>query len=114
MKNFFQNNKNIFITIIILVIVFFVFKYFRGTTISPTESLDNSVVSAGRDVVDLSNSIKTATLDSSLFSIPTYKALQDFSTEITSQPIGRVNPFSPIGSESSQTVTPTQTTSTKK
>jgi len=112
MKNFFQNNKNILITVIILIIGFYIFKYFKGAT-SPAESLDSSVVSAGRDVVDLSNSIKNATLDSSLFSIPTYKALQDFSTEITLQPIGRVNPFSPIGSESIQAV-PAQTTSTKK
>ncbi len=114
MKNFLQNNKNIIITIIIFVIGFYVFKYFKNTT-SPTESLDTSVVSAGKDVVDLSNSIKTATLNNSLFSIPAYKALQDFSTEIMSQPMGRTNPFSPIGSESvQQVVTPAPSTSTKK
>ena len=101
MKNLFQNNKNIIITIILFIVAFGVFKYFQNSD-TTTTPIDSSVLSAGKDVVDLSNSIQSATLDKTLFTIPAYRALQDFSTDIASQPIGRKNPFSPIGIESGQ------------
>ena len=103
MKNLFQNNKNIIITIILFIVAFGVFKYFQNSD-TTTAPIDSSVLSAGKDVVDLSNSIQSATLDKTLFTIPAYRALQDFSTDIASQPIGRKNPFSPIGIESGQVI----------
>ena len=104
MKNFLQSNKNIIIVVIFLIVAFIAYKYLVPSS-TPTSALNTSVVSAGADVVALSNSIKSATLDDgALVNSSEYMSLKDFSTTITMQPIGRVNPFSPIGSETGQII----------
>lgn len=119
MKNFLLNNKNIIITIILFIIAFAAYKLINVQNVPVVESIDNNVVMTGRDVVDLSNNIRSAKLETTLFNKPEYLILKDFSTIIPNQPKGRVNPFGAIGSDSagiiSQTPTPTAlATSTKR
>jgi len=40
--------------------------------------------------------LSSVTLDGSIFSNPSFQALVDFSTPITVEPVGRVNPFLPL------------------
>lgn len=42
--------------------------------------------------------LRAVKLDGSLFSDPGFVSLKDFSTEIIPEPIGRPNPFAPLGS----------------
>ncbi len=70
----------------------------------------------------LLSSIKSITLDTSIFSNPGYKALRDNPISLGTAVIGRQNPFAPIGVDSTtgqstgtlavQTLTPTKVTAT--
>lgn len=48
------------------------------------------------ELVSLLLGLQSIQLDSSLFEDPAFRSLQDFSTELSSQPVGRSNPFAPL------------------
>ena len=53
--------------------------------------------------------LRSVKLDGAIFSRPAFKELDDISTEIVSEPVGRANPFAPLSartSTSTQTFTP--------
>lgn len=63
-------------------------------TTSPEQSeLDAMTV----DLLALLLSLKTIDIDTTLFSDDRFKSLTDFSVELIKQPVGRPNPFLPIG-----------------
>ena len=73
-----------------------------GATGSP--SLD----AADQQLVSTLLALRAVTLSGTIFSDPAFLALQDFSTPIVPEPVGRDNPFAPLGrtatsSSSSQT-----------
>lgn len=47
----------------------------------------------------LLSSVKSITIDTSLFNNPAYKMLRDFPVSLGSDVVGRTNPFAPIGSD---------------
>src|SRR3989344_4647536 len=51
----------------------------------------------GRDMLAALDKMKAVRLDTSFFSNPVYKTLQDFTVQIPKQPVGRRDPFAPIG-----------------
>jgi len=57
-----------------------------GTTVDP-------------ELITMLIELRSIELDNSLFSRESFKSLKDFSIEISPQPVGRNNPFSPIGSD---------------
>ncbi|MDB5266952.1 MAG: hypothetical protein JWN89_767 [Parcubacteria group bacterium] len=92
-----QNNKGIVTAIIIVAVVMGIYKYFfkpADVVVDPT-AIDAPAV--GSDVLELNNSLQVVTLDPSIFSSAAYRGLVDFSVPIPVQPIGRKNPFNPIG-----------------
>lgn len=69
----------------------------------------------GAQVLTALNQLQLLKLDEKVFSDATFKSLKDFSRPIASEPVGRINPFSPIGIEKSATnVTMTATTTAPK
>jgi len=93
-----KNNLGALITIFVLIGLFFVYQnFFKSyTDVSTSVSINQNV---GQDLVELYNSIRTVTLDQSLFSSAAYRALLDFSTDLQLQSTGRRNPFDVIGSQ---------------
>lgn len=69
------------------------------TFVSAEQPLDLSIdaPAVGEDVVQLNSTLQAVTLDSSLFTSAAYRGLIDFSVEVPVQPMGRKNPFNPIG-----------------
>ncbi len=51
----------------------------------------------GTDIIALNASIERVNLDAAIFSSSAYRRLVDFSVQIPSQPVGRLNPFDVIG-----------------
>ncbi len=51
----------------------------------------------GRELLISLEKMKTINLDTTFFSDPAFTNLEDFTVEIPKQPIGRRNPFAPIG-----------------
>lgn len=51
----------------------------------------------GQEVVDTLRQLDAVKLDGAIFSEPAFAALKDFSTQIVPEPVGRPNPFAPLG-----------------
>ncbi|MBI2048684.1 MAG: hypothetical protein HYT30_02040 [Parcubacteria group bacterium] len=62
----------------------------EATTASPEE----------RAILDTLFQLRAIQLTGSIFSNPAFSALRDFRTEIVAEPIGRRNPFAPLGYDS--------------
>ncbi len=95
-----QKYKTLLIIVGVIVVVFFGFRMFSSDT--PSEGLTSEPVAGvipeeGGDLITLLLELKSITLDTSILQDPTFLTLQDFSVDIAPEPIGRPNPFAPIG-----------------
>jgi hypothetical protein len=112
--------KNIIIVLVVAGVGYFGYNYLTRTdTASDVLIQQNSADTSkmGAEVLAALNQLKTLKLDGSVFQDKTFLSLRDFSKPLTSEPVGRVNPFSPIGVENAGSVklapnTKTGTTST--
>ncbi len=101
-----KNNKlkiqKILLTIAIIVTVFFAYQYWAKADISDNAQLvsvkkDGAISEVGKETLETLLKLRSLSLDGSLFKDEVFKNLTDFSLELESQPIGRNNPFAPIG-----------------
>lgn len=71
------------------------------TSSAPTGSptIDN----ADQQLVSTLLALRAVTLNGSIFSDPAFLSLQDFSTTIVPEPVGRDNPFAPLQSKATTT-----------
>ena len=51
----------------------------------------------GREIVVLLNELQNINLDGSILDDPVFQSLIDFEQEVRAEPVGRNNPFDPIG-----------------
>lgn len=83
-----------------------------GLSPSPVEPDLTSTPAGGslveQGIVPTLLALRAVKLDGTIFSDPTFIRLKDFSTEIVPEPVGRTNPFAPLGKRSSGTATSTQ------
>ena len=94
--------KKIFTIIIIIAVAFAVYTYFfkvdRSAPLLSTEGVsevkDNV---AERELLSLLLELRTVQLKGEIFDDPTFRSLNDFGQVLEPQPIGRENPFAPIG-----------------
>lgn len=99
--NFFKQNQTAILVIVIIIIAFFAYTYFftgndESNAVLQTEQV-SEVTPADQDLISLLLELKAITLDEAIFSDPTFRSLQDFSQELVNEPVGRVNPFAPLG-----------------
>ena len=57
----------------------------------------------GQDVVDTLLTLRSIKLDGAIFSESAFTSLHDFSTQIVPEPVGRPNPFAPLGASGTTT-----------
>ncbi|OGG56568.1 hypothetical protein A2680_03095 [Candidatus Kaiserbacteria bacterium RIFCSPHIGHO2_01_FULL_55_37] len=75
--------------------------------LAPTAtSADVAPVDQG--IVQILLTLRAVKLDGMIFSDPTFMKLQDFSTEIQPETVGRTNPFAPIAPQSQTSTSSTQ------
>jgi len=92
-----KNKKTIILVIILLVLIFIGYKFFWNTDSAASDEtavIDNEVV---LKFVAMLEEIKALKLDVSFFASPIFTSLKDYTVEISPQPVGRKNPFAPIG-----------------
>jgi hypothetical protein len=99
-----DKTKQIIIAIVVIVIAFVVFKmYFSGSNIADqalTSDLPPAVtVVDGPAILSQLENLRSVTLDESVFTSAVFTGLINFERPIDPQPIGRQNPFLPIGRE---------------
>ncbi len=97
----FKNKKNIIIGIVAVVVLFAAYSFFVKKDPSETAALVSVASSenentVGREFLTVLLQIKSLKLDESIFAQDSFKSLQDFSSVIVAQPVGRKNPFSPL------------------
>ncbi len=101
-----MSKRNIILTGIIIVLVFVSFNvFFSGESADDialvAASAEQRVESqVGADILAALNTLESLRLDVSFFKNDLYRNLRDQSQLIQPQPVGRNNPFLPIGRES--------------
>lgn len=64
---------------------------------------------ADKDLVATLLQLRTVSLEGTIFSDPVFQSLKDFGSQIIPEPVGRRNPFEPLGTQrGSGTSTPPQ------
>ena len=103
MKNPSSNKNTIIIGIVIVIILaggwYF---YSKGSSGSSTSQLissspDSATAAVGASVLNILNSVSSINIDTSFFQTPAYQSLVDYSIAVPPQPVGRANPFAPVG-----------------
>jgi hypothetical protein len=92
--------KNIFLFILLFVIIAAGYAYFSGGDegdILVSSNPSGTVTEAGRELLQLGATLRAIELDDSIFSDPAFQSLEDFGQELTPEPVGRQNPFAPLG-----------------
>ena len=100
MVNFILGHKIIVVIIALLVAVLIWIGLSSGGS-SPNSLLTTQTVNSNgpdRDLVATLLALRAVKLDASLFTDPAFVSLKDFSTQIVPEPVGRPNPFAPLGS----------------
>jgi len=100
MMNFFSKFKGVIAVLIAVVIAFFVYSYFFTGTPQPVLSSTapaDSNAAVDQDLITLLLTLKNIKLDGTIFSDPVFQSLQDFGKDLVQEPVGRTNPFAPLG-----------------
>ena len=94
------NNKLIVIALVV-VIGFTGWYALRGGSGSAelleTQDLTTPTSEADRDLVTTLLELRSVSLDGNIFNDPAFRALADFGSQIVPEPVGRSNPFAPLG-----------------
>jgi hypothetical protein len=92
--------KKILIGVIIIAVLFVLYRVFTGGEEAPalsSETPSGLPPEQGGDLLALLLQLKSITLADGVFSDAAFQSLQDFTVKLTPEPIGRKNPFAPIG-----------------
>lgn len=90
--------RNIIIAGIIIIAGLFAYRFFFVRIDEEAlREVDAGAVEVGREVLSLLTELRAINLDDSLFRRSDFMSLQDFGVEISPDPVGRRNPFAPIG-----------------
>lgn len=65
----------------------------------PALTVTGTGASPDQDLIALLFELKQIRLDSALFADPLFTALKDFGQDLVTEPVGRENPFAPLGGE---------------
>lgn len=97
--NILNKFKGLIITCVILGIGFIAYTYFisqpEEQTLSAQNTSDAPVVD--QDLISLLLTLRSIKLDEKIFSDTAFRSLEDFSKELIAEPVGRNNPFAPLG-----------------
>ena len=98
----FQKYKKWIIIAAVLIISFIIYSTFftgsREDDLLTSSVQQSSAEIVGSEIINALNQIESLKLDRDIFDDPVYRSLKDKSQDIAPEPIGKPNPFSPIGS----------------
>jgi hypothetical protein len=107
--SFFSKYRTVILVGILVIAAFAVYSYFFAS--APQQSLTATAVTSNaavdQDLITLLTTLKSIKLDASIFSDPAFQSLQDFSQALVPEPVGRTNPFAPLGSSPAGVLAPT-------
>lgn len=81
-----------------VILIFVAYGVFSGSGDEDVlVSEDAAAPTVGGDLIVLLGRLQSLSLDSTVFSNPIFRNLVDFGVELVPEPVGRSNPFAPIG-----------------
>lgn len=98
---FFKKYKTLILIIGIAIIAGAAYTILSGEgddALLVAESPNNTASAEESNLLSFLLDLRQVVLDESIFSDPVFKSLEDFGQELTAEPVGRDNPFAPIGS----------------
>jgi hypothetical protein len=105
--SFFSQHK--LVAIILIVVVLVGAWYALSGSSTPAPALTTTPVagssSADQTLIATLLQLRSVKLDATIFADPAFMALQDFSTPIVPEPVGRPNPFAPLSSSAATPAT---------
>lgn len=94
-----NKNKVLLIALVIVAVVgFYLFKG-KGTPPVATTQAGGAGGVGQELVIELNRLRALQNINTDIFKDPAYTSLQDYTQSVIAQPVGRVNPFAPIGSD---------------
>ena len=111
-----MNKQNIIILVVTIIVLGFAFNYLLNSKETATSSSLSLVTSSAEDInakeiLKLLGKMTLVKLDDGIFKSPVFLYLKDTSVTLVSQPVGRLNPFSPINQSETYSIV---SSSTKK
>ena len=98
MMEFISQHKLISIVVLVLLIGAAWWEFTGSSSSAPVLSTSASATSTeDAQLVSTLLQLQAVTLNGTILSDPGFLSLQDFTTQVISQPLGRPNPFAPIG-----------------
>lgn len=98
--SFFSRYQTVILIGVLVIGGFFVYTYFftgttqQGLAVTPTAGAG---VTVDQDLIALLTTLKSIKLNADIFSGQSFRSLQDYSQALVPEPIGRTNPFAPLG-----------------
>lgn len=100
MMNLFKKYQNVITIGLVILAAFIAYSlFFKPDTGNPlTAQAPSGAQSAvEQELISLLLELRSITLDTSIFDDGRFRSFQDFSQEIVAEPVGRTNPFAPLG-----------------
>ncbi|MBP9763187.1 MAG: hypothetical protein KBD10_00375 [Candidatus Pacebacteria bacterium] len=103
---FFLKYKKIIIILLVLIVSFILYTIFfkkdpqSEDLLVSSSNTDVQTKIVGDEIISALNKIETLKLDKGIFTDPVFQSLVDRSVPIPAEPVGKSNPFAPIGSGS--------------
>lgn len=93
--------QTVILFVVVVAVLFGGYQFFFAESTEPA-LLVTPTGAAGpdQDLVALLFQLKGIRLDNALFADPLFQSLKDFGKDLVAEPIGRVNPFAPLGGAS--------------
>ena len=99
--NLFARYRTTLVVIALIIAAFLIYSFFfagkEEAVLSQSGGTENAAVE--NELIALLLELKALKLDDSIFSSLTFQSLQDFSQALVAEPVGRPNPFAPLGTE---------------
>lgn len=112
---------NLVLGVLLISLVFFGYRAFTsgsGDTATARLAPEGFATSGGNSTVrnqfvDTLRAIKEIHFQTSVFANPVFQSLRDWHVELISKPVGRLNPFAPVGAGGEVSLPPLATTTSR-
>lgn len=100
--NFLKQYSTVIAFVVVVAALYGGYVLFFAESAEPVVEVTEINASPDQDLIALLFELKGIRLDSALFEDRLFKALKDFGRDLVSEPVGRSNPFAPLGGSSIQ------------
>ncbi len=101
MINIIKRYKNSLIVVAVVLVAFVVYGIFftpdRSNPLTVERTVRAGQSAVEQELIGLLLELRSITLDTDVFDDARFRSLEDFSQQIVAEPVGRENPFAPIG-----------------